>query len=295
MAIIDFRLDSADLHIRPAKLRRPECILATRDGTLHISDGRGGITRLSPDGNQTMVGTNAGTPNGFILAKDGSYLSADIDSGRFVRIASDGSCSDELDQYNGQDIGAPNFVFHDRQDRLWLTISTRTKPRRLAVDNEIPDGFILQKIDGEFRCVADKLCFVNEVRVDRDGHYLYAAETARSRIVRWPIRDDGTLGTLEVFGPERLFPGALIDGLAFDVEGNLWFTDVRRNGIYILTPERVCIQVFEDPEGKRLQFPASLAFSGPDLRTVVIGSIEMSHLITFRSPIAGEPLMHWDY
>jgi gluconolactonase len=45
--------------------------------------------------------------------------------------------------------------------------------------------------------------------------------------------------------------------------------------------------------GPRLQFPTSLCFAGPDLRTVYVGSLAMSRLPTFRSPVPGLPMRHW--
>ena len=45
--------------------------------------------------------------------------------------------------------------------------------------------------------------------------------------------------------------------------------------------------------GPNLQFITSLAFGGPDLRTAYLGSITMSTLPTFQSPVAGLPMRHW--
>jgi hypothetical protein len=40
---------------------------------------------------------------------------------------------------------------------------------------------------------------------------------------------------------------------------------------------------------------ASIAFGGPDLRTVYLGSLFADRLATFRSPIAGATPPHWHY
>jgi gluconolactonase len=45
--------------------------------------------------------------------------------------------------------------------------------------------------------------------------------------------------------------------------------------------------------GPRLQFPTSVCFAGPDLRTVHVGSLAMPRLPTFRSPVPGLPMSHW--
>jgi hypothetical protein len=45
--------------------------------------------------------------------------------------------------------------------------------------------------------------------------------------------------------------------------------------------------------GPRLQFPTSVCFAGPDLRTVYVGSPAVQRLPTFRSPVPGLPMSHW--
>jgi gluconolactonase len=44
--------------------------------------------------------------------------------------------------------------------------------------------------------------------------------------------------------------------------------------------------------GPTLRLPTSIAFAGPELRTVVMGSLAMPQLLSFRSPVAGLPLWH---
>jgi hypothetical protein len=39
---------------------------------------------------------------------------------------------------------------------------------------------------------------------------------------------------------------------------------------------------------------ASITFGGPDLRTVYLGSLRGSTLPSFRSPVAGLPMVHWE-
>ena len=50
--------------------------------------------------------------------------------------------------------------------------------------------------------------------------------------------------------------------------------------------------MFEDPQGGLLDFPASLAFGGPEGKTVFVGSIRMDSILTFSSPVAGAAMWH---
>lgn len=292
MPLGNWTLDPNDITWTGDDLSRPECVLAGRDGTLWCSDDRGGVLRIAPDGHRTLLGTMQGAPNGFALERQGSAVIANIDDGTVYRIFPDGRTEPLLASFEGRPLKAPNFVLRDGE-RLWITVSTLHEPRREAVVRGIADGFVLCLENGRARLAAGGFCFTNEVRVDRARQHLYVAETGRGRVLRLPLAADGTCGAPETLGPETLFPGARIDGLAFDADGNLWVTEVSRNGIFVIAPDGACRKVFEDPAGAVVKFPASLCFAGPDLRTVYIGTTQMKRLATFRAPVAGEPLAHW--
>ena len=61
--IKEFRLDLSELTYIGHDLVCPESVLAKPDGTLWVSDGRGGVTRIGPDGQQTFLGGLSGEPN----------------------------------------------------------------------------------------------------------------------------------------------------------------------------------------------------------------------------------------
>jgi sugar lactone lactonase YvrE len=274
-------------------LSRPECILAEPNGTLWASDDRGGVTRLDPCGQQRTIGRISGTPNGIALEPSGDLLIADIGTGAIHRLARSGEHHTILDRHDGAPLGSANFVYFDQRGNLWATVSTRTRPRSEAIKRPIPDGYLLRFDDGQPRVVASGLCFPNELRVDEQSRYAYVAESALGRIVRFPLLASGKLGAPEPFGPAPLFEGAVVDGIAFDAAGALWVTEVSRNGLYRILPNGDCHCLFEDPNGEVLLFPASITFSGPDLCTVLIGSIRATRLGTFRSPVPGASLAHW--
>jgi gluconolactonase len=290
--LFDFTLKPENITWRGADLARPECVLATRDGTLFCSDSRGGVTRIDADGQQSVIGNMGGAPNGLALERGGTILVANIDDGALHRLHPDGRAVVVLDRLDGKKLGAVNFVYRDGE-RIWVTISTRTEPRREAMEKGIADGYVVLIENGKAQIAADGFVFTNEVRVDRMRKHLYVAETGKGRVVRLPLAADGTLGPMETYGPETLFPGARTDGIAFDEDGNLWVTEVGRNGLYVISPDGACRKVFEDPDAKLIDFPASVCFAGPDLRTAYIGSIRMKRLAQFRAPVAGEPLSHW--
>lgn len=285
--IADFTLQAGDFRRVGRELSRPECIVAECDGTLWVSDNRAALTRIDPDGKQTLVGSMRGAPNGFAMEADGSFLVANIEDGRFYRLQRNGRHKVVLDTWDGAPLGSANFAYRDPQGRMWATVSTRTVPRSNAVHALIPDGFVLCRIGGKWRFAAGGFCFTNEVRVL--GEFLYVAETAKGRVVRLRMKED-SFGTPEPYGPEPLFAGAKIDGITFDSAGNLWVTEITRNALVVISPDAQARTVFQDTEGKTLLMPTSITFAGPDLRTALVGSLKLDHLTAFTAPFPGQPL-----
>ena len=316
----DFYVDVADLAFWGEELARPESVLAEPDGVIWCSDARGAVTRIEPNGQQTLLGAQGHEPNGLAMSADRQTLYiANIGDGRVYRMDRAGNEQVLLDAVDGQSLlGAANFVFVDRRNRLWVSVSSRELPWWPAVQRARPDGYLVRIDESGAKVVADGLYFPNEVRMNHDESYLYVAETMRRRMVRYPVLPDGLLGAQEVVPPGDLGHGAYVDGFAFDVEGNLWVTLVVRNEVVVITQEGEVYTVLSDLNrsavdnaaakledgtltpmdmfacaGAHLQLPASVTFGGPDLRTVYIGSLGMQRLPTFRSPIPGLPMRHW--
>lgn len=316
--IKEFRLDLSDLTYTGHDLVRPESIIARPDGTLYVSDGRGGITRINPDGSQDFIGGLGGEPNGIAMADDGSIYVANIAVGYIQKLNPDGSVEALLTEVDGVKLTTANYVYIDSKNRLWLAFSTREDIWWPAAASPRPDGYIVLLDEKGPRIVADGIYFSNEVRLDADEQYAYVAETMKGRILRYRVQPDGRLTDKEVFGPDGLGKGGFTDGFTFDADGNIWVTTVIRNGLGIITPDGDYHIVFEDPRedvlnsfeekiadgtaqpvdmamaaGPTLQFVTSLTFGGPDLRTAYIGSLGMNRLPTFQSPVPGRPMRHW--
>ena len=289
-----FTLQSCDLSFLGRGLSRPECILAELDGNLWVSDDKSAILHIAPNGAQRRIGAIGGKPNGIAMARDGSFYIANIEDGRLYSMDRDGHSEVLLDAIDGKALGALNFVMVDAQGRLWMSVSTRLAPRSLAIESVVPDGYVIQFDKNGPRVVSEGYAFTNEVRLDKQERFLYVAETTRGRIVRHELFGDGGMGPVQVFGPDPLFPGAKVDGITFDADGNLWVTEITRNALAVITPQGRAHVIFEDPDAKMLDTPTSVTFCGPDLRTVLVGSLKMDRLATFRSPVAGLPLAHWN-
>lgn len=320
MSLKDFRLDPTTLAFVGYDLARPESIIAEPDGTLWCSDVRGAVTRIAPDGTQTLLGKQGHEPNGLAMSADRQTLYiANIGDGRIYRMDRQGNETVFLDHLGDRSpLGAVNYIFIDSQDRYWISVSTRELPWWPAAQHPRPDGYIILVDKHGARIVAEGIYFPNEVRMNHDESYLYVAETMKRRLVRYPVLPDGSLGPQEEVPPGNLGRGAYVDGFAFDAEGNIWVTLLIRNEVVVITPDGDVYTILSDLNeaairnaeakiesgeltpadmvacaGPHLQLPASITFGGPDLRTVYLGSLGMQRLPMFRAPIPGLPMRHW--
>src|SRR4029453_14423186 len=97
-AITSFTLDIDQLGWTGQDLHRPESVVAEPDGTLWTSDGRGGVTRIDPDGGQILLGGWGGEPNGLAIDPEGNLVTANIGLGRGQQMTRDGQVSPGLDR-----------------------------------------------------------------------------------------------------------------------------------------------------------------------------------------------------
>ncbi len=321
---VEIRLALDDIEAGEGGLHRPECILATRAGNLYVSDVRGGITQIAPDGTRTFFGraedpeVGRFKPNGFAMRRDGSFLFANQgpDGGVF-ELARAGEPGPYLLEVEGFRLGPANFVLVDGQDRVWVSVSTRRRERH-SFRRDTPDGFIICVDAKGARVAADGFIWTNEFRFDAAGQWLYVNETMGKRLSRLAVKDDGSFGprqTVCEFGP-----GDFADGIALDVEGGLWVTSPVSNRLWLITPDGEKTLLIEDYDpdhvaeverqltdgtlrgpkihevrSRKLANLTSLAFGGPDLKTAYMGVISGDAILRFQSPVAGLPMAHWDW
>lgn len=263
--------------------------------------------------------TTGTLPNGLAFAANGDILISNFGTDRLEVMTRDGATRVLHDSIDGQPIGKVNFVLRDRKDRVWITVSTRVNPWTQAASSRVQDGYIAVLERGVLRVVAEGFFFTNEIRLDAREEWLYIVETTGPHITRMRLAEGAQgvqLKEREVFGPAHL--GGFPDGIAFDAYGNLWCTLVMVDQLIALTPEGERLLLLDDgnsaasktllehmaagtvtsedmlaARGSIAPWMASITFGGSDLTTVYLGSLMGTTLPSFRSPVAGLPMVHW--
>ena len=328
-----WQVDRASIQYLGHDLQRPECILAERDGTIWTADARGGVMRLNPDGSQQLiipvtevidlpageidfekryVQSEGSLPNGLCFTKVGDFIIANWGTDAIERMTRDGHLTTLCCQIDGQPMGKANFPLRDSKGRIWFTVTTRTQPWTAQLNTKASDGYIAVLDEDGVRIAADGFCGTNEIRFDPAEEWLYVVESTGHHISRLRLQPDGFLTDREVYGPSDL------GGFAFDAFGNLWITLIFTDVLIALTPDGEILTLLDDsnPDTKKqlldhfatgtltpqimgathgtiAPWMASLTFGGPDLQTVYLGSLRGTTVPYFRSPVAGQPMIHW--
>jgi sugar lactone lactonase YvrE len=306
------------------QLNRPECVLSTANGRVYVSDWRGGVTIVEPDGSQWSLLANDSesgiSPNGITLLADGSLLLCHLgdEQGGVFRLHEDGAISPFLLEVDGNPLPPTNYAHLDHAGRVWVTVSTRMVPRARGYTPFHADGFIVLVDENGARIVADNLGYTNECIVHPDGNRLFVNETFARKLTSFEIAENGDLSdatTVAEFGP-----GTFPDGLVFDAEGGIWITSIVSNRVIRISPEGDQEIIVEDSDPQHLEWVeaafqsstmgrshldnaksqllrniSSLAFGGTDLKTAYLGCLLDNSIYKFQSPFAGSPPAHWNF
>lgn len=259
---------------------------------------------------------NASLPNGLALTPEGDFIICNWGLDRIERLSRTGELTVLHDHLAGKPFGKTNFPLHDSKGRIWFTVTTQMQPWTDSINADVADGYIGVIDDKGVRVVAEGFKGTNEIRFDDREEWLYVVESNARRISRLRVGPHATLSDREIYGPQKLegFP----DGFAFDSFGNLWVTLIMTDKLIAITPEGEVLTLLDDSNaeavaelyrqrdagaltpatmqaarGSLAPWMASITFGGPDLKSVYLGSLLGNRIPCFRSPVAGQPLIHW--
>ena len=252
-------------------------------GNLYVSSCYGGyIAQISADGTKKFIDStsnpNLKQTNGLAIYKDGNIFACDYGLGAILKITPEGKSEIFIDGYDGKRFDRPNDLAFDDKGNLYFTDPKSYGKEKL--DGRI---FKVEIKSKEIILLADSLAFPNGIAFSPDGDKIFICESAQNRILTFNVDKDGSLSNRNVFAE---LPGGDPDGLAFDIDGNLYAAHFGGGAIYVLSSDGKIKEKIIAP-GKK---PSNVEFGGDDLRTLFITEDETNSVYSAKVKIPGMPL-----
>ena len=232
-------------------------------GSLFVSSCYGGyITKISEEGYSIFVDSINHKPlkqtNGLTFGSDGYLYACDYGIGAILKISSSGLIEMYAAGFEGEKFNRPNDLAFDKNGNLYFT-----DPKSYGTDKLDGRIFRIDRATNKVSIAAKSLAFPNGIAFSADGEYLYVAESAKNRILKFKVEEDGKLEMMLVFVE---LPGGDPDGLAFDVKGNLYAAHFGSGTIFVMNKVGEIISKIQTP-GKK---PSNVEFGGEDFKTLFI-------------------------
>ena len=215
--------------------------------------------------------------NGLVAVPDG-LLVACFENGTVVKISLGGETLTTLRRdAAGQAFVAPNDLTADQKGGLYLSDSG---------SSDRPGKVFYLSGNGTVREVASGIRFANGIGVSPDGSTLYVAESPTGKVLAFPIRVDGSLGTARDFIrlrdvlPTGLSDDATPDSLRVDTHGNVFVALYKSGGVAIVSASGQLLTLLDVPS----QHHTNLAIS-PDGESLYITAIDDDARSTYRGQI----------
>ncbi len=266
------------------KLSFPEGPAWDGKGNLIISNCYGDwLTLVSESGQEIFVAaptspTEFVSTNGLVFNSSGELYACDYKKGAILKFSPEGKCDMVAEGYQGQKFNRPNDLAFDPSGNLFFTDPKSYNPDTL--DGRI---FVLERESNTVKLVYEGLAFPNGIAFSLDGESLYICESAKQRILKFPVNKNLSLGNYEVLVE---LPGGDPDGLAIDSAGNIFVAHFGGKAVYKISKEGEVLQKIETP-GKK---PTNLEFAGKDLRTLYITEVETNSVYKTTVDIPGSRL-----
>ncbi len=283
-------------------LRFPEAPVALSDGSvLLVEIAAGRITRVSPEGERSVVGTPGGGPNGLAFGPDGALYccnnggfhwieeegrlrtagtAPDYETGRIERVdLATGETTRLYDRCGHHALRGPNDLVFDQHGGFWFTDLGKVRPRERD-----HGGVYYAKSDGSYIVEAafPVVGGANGIGLSPDEKTLYVAETETGRLWAFAVLEPGILGKEPWPSPHGgkllcQFPGyRRLDSLAVTAAGNICVATLVSGEVTTISPsgQIAGVTLFDD------KLPTNICFGGADLRTAYITLSHTGRLVS---------------
>lgn len=267
-----------ELSVHPALLYHPEGVAWGPDGRVYAGGEAGQVFRLDLDGDAAEEYANTGgNMLGVALDADSNAYVCDMGLQQVVRVSPDGTWNTYSKGLPERPMRLPNYPVFDDAGTMYVTDSGDWGDRDGLVWRVSPDG----RTDVWDETAAG---FPNGACLSADGGALYVVESSPPLVSRIEIADKGSAGARSVVVE---LPRTVPDGIALDVEGNLYVSCYNPNVIYRYRFDGELEILYDDWEQLILLAPTNIAFGGANLRTLIVANLFGRNLATGPTDITG--------
>jgi gluconolactonase len=185
------------------------------------------------------------------------------------------------DSYRGKRLNSPNELVYKSDGAVYFTDPPFGLPQFFADPRKaLPYSGVFRWKDGEVTLLANELSGPNGIAFSPDEKYLYVGnwDDERKVVMRYPVRDNGTLGAAEVFHDFTSMPGEdAIDGIKVDVEGNVYVS--APGGLWILSHEGEALGVVKAP-----RHPHNMTWGDADGKTLYLTAQDRVYRMRLKIP-----------
>lgn len=243
----------------------PEAVAWGPDGRAYAGGEAGQLYRFALEGGglEEVTRIDGGFLLGLAHDADANTYACNDRSGCVHRITPDGKVTVYADGNVEQKMRVPNYPVFDDCGNLYVSDSGTWGGR---------DSFVWKVAPGGKAEIWDRQAngFTNGMCLSADGRFLYVVESCPPLISRIAITSDGSAGERNVVVE---LPRQVPDGIAFDMNGDLYISLYNPNIIYRLTATGKLITLYDDWEQLMLVAPTNIAFGGSDMKTLIIASL----------------------
>jgi gluconolactonase len=254
-----------------------------RHGNLYVTDiPYGRVFRIDVDGEWSLVAEYDGWPNGLKIHRDGRIFIADYKRGILLLDAQRGAVTPFLTHSRSEGFKGVNDLFFDTNGTLYFTDQGQT-------GQQDPTGRVFA-----YDLEKDLLTLLinngpspNGLVMDLAQRALFVAMTRGNAVWRLPIQREGGTSKVGIF---TAMAGGIsgADGMALDVQGNLYVCDAGNACVWVFDPHAVPLyRIRSCTEGRTL---TNLAFGGKDNKQLFITDSSTGTILVADLDQAGQPM-----
>jgi gluconolactonase len=261
-------------------LDHSEDLAFDKDGVLWAGGELGQVYRIPEKGGLQEVTSIGGFCLGltFSAADDLYICNAKLES--VIKVQKNGKASLFADYAGIRKLRVPNYSVFDSAGNLYISDSGDWSKSSGCILRFDPEG------KGEIFLEAPQP-FPNGLALSADERFLFVAQSHTDDVLQVEIRNDGTAGHREVYAGCL---GRVPDGLAFDVEGNLYVSCYASDNIYKVNPDREVTVLAYDPRGTTLARPTNIAFGGKNRNELFVANLGRWHINFVELGVKGQAL-----